>query len=86
MFFFPLCNFIALIVLYFVHKKAFIITTIIEVLLNGIGIYYIYTEFSTDYNRTLYLFALTGAGFIIAIFAFIIAISLNHKDLYSSHE
>ncbi len=86
MFFFPLCNLIFLILLYKVHKKVFVITTVLEVLLNGIGIYYIYTEFARADNRTLYLLALTWAGFIIAFIAFFIAIISNQKDLYSHHE
>ncbi len=80
--FFPLINILFLVILFFVHKKIFYITTFIEIILYIGGTAYVYTEFSRADNQFLYMLSLTGAGFIIALVAFVIAISLNHRGLY----
>ena len=80
MFIFPLINFAFLIILYKVHKKIFWITTIIEILLYIGGITWIYTTFSLAQNHVLYLFALTGIGFIAVFIAFFVAIFINHSQ------
>lgn len=83
MFFFPLINFLFLIILYFVHKGVFWIATIIEVLVYVVWVYAIYTEFENQANQMLYTFFLTGMGFIFALAAFFVAIFLNQKHLYN---
>jgi len=45
MFFFPLINFIFLIILYVVHKKVFWITLVLEIGIYAGGIFYIYENF-----------------------------------------
>ncbi len=86
MFFFPLLNFIFLIILYRIHKQVFYITTGIEIAIHMIGFSYIYGQFSRADNQILYMLALTGAGFVIVLFAFFLAAFLNQKHLHSHHE
>jgi hypothetical protein len=83
--FFPLINILFLVILYFVHRRIFYITTILEIVLYVGGSYAIYSEFSRAENQFLWMLALTGAGFIMALISFFVAISLNHKDLYENH-
>lgn len=85
MFFFPLINFLFLIILYFIHKRIFLITTVIELIIYIGGIYFIYAEFSTQGNQFLYMLFLTGLGFIVALIAFFVAILSNQKHLYDDN-
>ncbi len=83
MFFFPLINFLFLIILYFIHKKIFFITAFIEVILYVAGMYFIYDQFAIQGNQFLYMLLLTGLGFIIALIAFFVAILSNQRGLYN---
>ena len=85
MFFFPLLNFIFLIILFRIHRQVFWITTFIEIIIHMIGFWYIYVQFTRTDNQLLYTLALTGIGFIVVLFAFFIAAFLNQKN-YSPHE
>ncbi len=80
MFLFPLFNFVFLIILYKIHSRIFYITSIIELALYVGGILWIYQTFGSIYNQTLYMLALTGAGFIIVFVAFFVAIFANHHQ------
>lgn len=82
MFFFPLVNFLFLIILYFIHKRVFLVTAFLEAVVYMTGTYLIYEEFATQSNQFLYMLFLTGVGFIIALVAFFIAILLNQHKLY----
>jgi len=84
--FFPLLNFIFLIILYRIHRRVFWVTTFIEVVIHIIGFTYIYGQFSRVDNQLLYTLALTGIGFIVALFSFFVAALLNQKNLTSHHE
>ncbi len=87
MFAFPLINLIFMVILYRIHKNIFYIATFIEIIVYICGVLYIEQSFSHAGNQFLYYLALTGAGLIIVIAAFFIAISLNHRHLYSDqHE
>ncbi len=83
MFFFPLINFLFLIILYYIHKKIFFVTTLIEIVLYGVGIYFIYDTFSTQSNHFLYMLFLTGIGFVVVLVAFFVAILSNQSTLYN---
>ncbi|MDD2693363.1 MAG: hypothetical protein PHY14_00345 [Candidatus Gracilibacteria bacterium] len=85
MFAFPLVNLIFLIVLYNIHRRIFYITAFVEIATYIIGVYYIESSFSHAGNQFLYYLALTGFGLVVVIGAFFVAISLNHKHLYSDH-
>lgn len=80
MFLFPLINFTFLIILYKVHRKIFWITSFIEIVLYWTGIVWIYDNFDNKANQMLYVFTLTGVGFIFVFLAFFIAIFLNHRS------
>lgn len=81
MFFFPLINFIFLIILYVVHKKVFWITLVLEIGIYAGGIFYIYENFWLITNQMLYMFTLTGVWFIVVLIAFFVAIFINqHKE------
>lgn len=84
--FFPLLNFLFLIILYRIHRRVFWVTATAEVLIHVIGFWYIYGQFSRTDNQLLYIFALTGIGFIVVLLAFFIAAFLNQKHLTSHHE
>lgn len=84
MFAFPLFNFVFLIILYHIHKRAFYVTTAIELIVHGIGFWIIYGQFHRADNQFLYTLALTAIGFIIALFAFFVAIFLNNKKYHNS--
>jgi uncharacterized protein YebE (UPF0316 family) len=83
MFFFPLINFLFLIILYFIHKKIFFVTAFIETIIYVVGMYFVYAEFERQENQILYTFFLTGVGFIIALIAFFVAILSNQHHLYN---
>jgi hypothetical protein len=51
-----------------------------------VGFWYIYGQFNRADNQLLYTLALTGIGFIVALFAFFVAAFLNQKHLTSHHE
>lgn len=85
MFFFPLVNFLFLIILYRVHRQIFFVTTFIEIVLYMAGIYLIYDQFNTQQNQLLYTLFLTGVGFIVALIAFFVAILSNQHGLYDNH-
>ncbi|MBC7503733.1 hypothetical protein H7169_02080 [Candidatus Gracilibacteria bacterium] len=78
MFFFPLINFTFLIILYQIHKRIFWITFVLETFLYAGGLWWIYHNFDRADNQVLYMFTLTGAGFILVFIAFFIAIFANH--------
>ena len=81
MFFFPLINFIFLIILYVVHKKVFWIALVLEIGIYAGGIFYIYENFWLITNQMLYMFTLTGVWFIVVLIAFFVAIFINqHKE------
>lgn len=84
MFFFPLINFLFLIILYFIHRRVFLVTAFIESVIYIGGIYFIYAEFSTQGNQFLYMLFLTGIGFIVALIAFFVAILSNQHKLYDN--
>ncbi len=84
--FFPLLNFIFLIILYRIHRQVFWVTTFVEIVIHMIGFWYIYGQFNRADNQLLYTLALTGIGFIVALFAFFVAAFLNQKHLTSHHE
>lgn len=86
MFFFPLINFTFLIILYKIHKKIFWITTGGEVLLYIGGLFWIYSTYDLVINQTLYIFTLTGIGFIIVLIAFFAAIFANQHSERNIHE
>jgi hypothetical protein len=77
MFLFPLINFTFLIILFKIHKKIFWITTFLEVILYLGGVFWIYDSFHLVMNQTLYMFTLTGIGFVIVFIAFFAAIFMN---------
>jgi hypothetical protein len=52
--------------------------TLVEALLYVGGIMWIYGNFATVTNQTLYMLALTGVGFILVFIAFFVAIFANH--------
>lgn len=82
MFFFPLLNFLFLIILYRIHRGVFWVTTVIEVIVHIVGFWYIYSNYGRADNQLLYTFTLTGVGFIIVLLAFVIAIFHNyHRDI-----
>ncbi len=83
--FFPLLNFIFLIILYRIHRQVFWGTAIVEVIIHILGFWYIYGRFSRADNQFLYTLALTGIGLIVALFAFFVAAHLNQKHIHSSH-
>lgn len=85
MFFFPLLNFLFLIILYRIHREVFWVTLAIEIILHILGFWYV-GQFSRMDNQLLYTFALTGAGFVVVLFAFFIAAFLNQKNLTEVHE
>jgi hypothetical protein len=78
MFFFPLINFAFLIILYKIHRRIFWIMALLESILYIGGIAWIYGNFATVTNQTLYMLALTGIGFILVFIAFFVAIFANH--------
>lgn len=78
MFFFPLINIVFLVILYRIHRGVFWVTLIVDIIVCGGGMYWVYDTFERLDNHILYTFAITGAGFIIAFIAFFIAIFLNH--------
>ncbi|NRH21286.1 hypothetical protein HOO68_04550 [Candidatus Gracilibacteria bacterium] len=80
MFIFPLINFIFLIILYVVHKKVFWVTLVLEIFIYAGGIFYIYQNFGLVANQMLYMFTLTGIGFIVVLIAFFVAIFINHQS------
>lgn len=81
--FFPIINIIFLVILYHIHRKIFLITTIIEILIYLGGVWYIESKYSHITNQFLYYLALSGAGLIVGFAAFFIAITLNHQHLYA---
>ncbi len=84
---FPLFNVIFLIILYRIHRPIFYITTLLEVLLYVIGVWYVQDTFVRPGNQFLYYLTITGIGLIIGVAAFFIAITLNHRHLYTEdHE
>lgn len=84
---FPLFNVIFLIILYRIHRPIFYGTTILEVLLYVIGVWYVQDTFVRPENQFLYYLTITGIGLIIGVAAFFIAITLNHRHLYTEdHE
>lgn len=82
---FPLVNVLFLIILYNIHRKIFYIAGFLEVLIYVVWVSYIELSFDQVTNQFLYYLSLTGVGAIIGIAAFFIAVSLNHKHLYSDH-
>ncbi len=86
MFLFPLINFTFLIILYKIHKKIFWITTLGETLLYLGGLYWIYNTYNLVMNQTLYIFTLTGIGFVIVLIAFFTAIFANQYSERKIHE
>lgn len=85
MFFFPLLNFIFLIILFRIHRQVFWVTTCIEIGIHMVGFWYIYVQFTRADNQLLYTLALTGIGFIVVLLAFFVAAFLNQKN-YPPHE
>jgi hypothetical protein len=85
MFAFPLVNLIFLVILYRIHRRIFYITAFLEIATYIAGVLYIEQSFSHASNQFLYYLALTGIGLILVIGAFFVAISLNHRHLYSDH-
>jgi hypothetical protein len=78
MFAFPLINFAFLVILYHIHRRIFWVTAFVESILYTGGIFWIYNTFGSIYNQSLYMLALTGAGFILVFIAFFVAIFANH--------
>jgi hypothetical protein len=84
--FFPLFNIIFLILIYRVHRPIFWIIGILEVVLYISWVLYIDANFKLQSNIFLYYLALTGAGLILGVAGFFIAISINQKHLYDDIE
>jgi hypothetical protein len=86
MFWFPLINLVFLILIYRIHKEIFYGASLIVTILYVGWVFFIERYIAGDSYQFLYYLSLTGAGLIIGVAAFLLAISVNHKHLYSDLE
>ncbi|GAB0174522.1 MAG: hypothetical protein HHAS10_04010 [Candidatus Altimarinota bacterium] len=78
----PLISLIFLILIYRVHRGVFWMVSIFEITLYTFGMIYIEDNLRIFGNQLLYSLALTGAGLVLGVAGFFIAISINHRHLY----